>query len=103
MQPVPSRAERRAEAQRLLAGVTASYVADALSKLRCETVAPSTINSWRAGTRIPSLDDLLLLPAATGRPMLPELRERLARILSGDVMAGGDDEPGKPSAAEHLG
>jgi transcriptional regulator with XRE-family HTH domain len=67
--------ERRAEAQRLLAGLNGQWVAERMSRDR------NTIALWKSGKRIPDLQDLLKLPSATKRPLSAWLQERLARYV----------------------
>ena len=67
--PTPS--ERRAEAQRLLEGLNGQWVAERMGFHK------NTINFWRSGKRIPNLENLLRLAAATGRPLASDLQQRL--------------------------
>ena len=90
----PTPEERRAEAQRLLEGLGGQWVADRMSH-GDYSVSKATVRLWRRGERIPDLEDLLRLPAATGRPLDPKLK---ARIFADDPP---DDALGKaqPNAA----
>lgn len=82
----PTPEERRAEAQRLLEALPGQWVADRMSG-NGYSVDKATVRLWRRGERIPSLEALLRMPAATGRPLNPQLH---ARIF------GGETEPGEP-------
>lgn len=82
----PSAEERRAEAQRLLEGLGGQWVADRMS-VGDYTVSKATIRLWRRGERIPDLEDLLRLPAATGRALDQDLYERLFGQVGDDVPA----------------
>jgi transcriptional regulator with XRE-family HTH domain len=84
----PTSEERRAEAQRLLEGLSGPWVAGRMTG-EDYSVSKATIRLWRSGERIPDLEDLLRLPEATGRPLDEQLR---ARIF-------GDDAP-PPVTAE---
>src|SRR6185312_14182507 len=89
---LPTPEERRAEAQRLLAGLNGEYVAQRMGEKR------STISKWRRGERTPSLEDLLRLPGATGRPLAGHLQARLRRIGISD----DDEEESLRAAVEGL-
>jgi len=88
---LPTPEERRTEAQRLLAGLNGQWVAERMSEKR------STISKWRRGERTPSLEDLLRLPGATGRPLAAHLQDRLRRIGLSD-----DEEQSLRAAVEEL-
>jgi transcriptional regulator with XRE-family HTH domain len=82
---LPTPEERKAEAQRLLAGLNGQWVAERMDRDR------NTIALWKSGKRIPDLEDLLRLPDATNRPLSTSLRERLARYIKG-VSNSAEDE-----------
>jgi hypothetical protein len=72
----PTAEERRTEAQRLLDGLGGQWVAERMS-MAGYSVSKATVRLWRRGERIPDLEDLLRLPAATDRPLDPALYRRL--------------------------
>jgi hypothetical protein len=76
----PSPEERREEAMRLLEALPGQWVAERMSD-GGYSVSKATVRLWRRGDRVPELEDLLRMPAATGRPLDPKLR---ARIFDGE-------------------
>ena len=88
----PTAEERRAEAKRLLDGLSGQWVADRMTDDE-HHVSKATVRLWRRGDRIPDLEDLLRLADATQRPLSPLLR---ARIFGGA-------EPGKEGRQEASG
>ena len=73
---------------RLLEALPGQWVAERMSG-DGYSVSKATVRLWRRGDRIPDLEDLLRMPAATGRPLNPRLR---ARIFG--------SEPDEPSIKE---
>jgi transcriptional regulator with XRE-family HTH domain len=82
---LPTPEERKAEAQRLLDGLTGAWVAERMDRDR------NTIALWKSGKRIPDLEDLLRLPGATNRPLTAQMQERLVRYIEG-VRSSAEDE-----------
>lgn len=99
----PTKEERRAEAQRLLAGVRAHYVAERMG------VSDATIGAWRRGDaqRAPDLGDLIALSIAVERPLSRELADRVSamldasqlriRVVPDDVEVADSEDPDPPS------
>ena len=85
----PTDEERRAEAQRLIDGLSGRWVAERMTS-DGRKIGKETINLWRNGKRIPDLEDLIRLTYATGRPLDPQLR---TRIFGGDPVPAEKEPP----------
>ena len=84
---LPTDAERRKEARRLLRGYIASWVAAEMGRDR------DTVARWKRGARTPELDDLLRIAHAIKKPLNASLHRRLLGAL-------GLIELGEPDAKE---
>lgn len=82
----PTPEERRKEAQRLLEGLTAAWVAERIG------MSKATVSKWKRGERIPDLEHLLRLPDATNRPLAASLQERLLGHSAGPEPVGKEPD-----------